>query len=580
MSRTRAERVFVGQGVAPGIAVGPLHRVESGVPPAPEYEIAAEAVEAEIERFRSAVQKAKRQLQKLGVKAASLGGAAAETLGDLLEARLQMLSGSRLLRGVEKRIAGERRNAEAALQAEIAGIAAGFEAMDDAYLKARVEDVREVGGRLLRILLGKAFRGFAGLEPGTVIVADLLTPADTATMDPKLIGGFATEHGGSEGHTAIMARSLGLPAVLGAGGLMKAARAGDRVVVEGDTGRITLRPSAETLARIRRRQDALARDERVLDGLRALPAVTADGAAIALYVNVDLPGELEAAARVGAAGIGLMRTEYMFMNREDLPSEDEQYERLKVMVEGMMGRPTTIRTLDIGSDKIAPALGRHIGDAENPALGLRAIRLSFEVPSLLNAQLGAVLRASTHGPVRVLLPMVTQPSDILAVKKTLERLARKRRVKTLPPVGAMIEVPAAALAADQLARVADFFSIGTNDLTMYTLAADRGDLRVARYYDPLHPALLRLIQFSTEAARRAGIPIALCGEMAGDPRFAALLIGLGLRELSMAPHSLPRVKQRIRALDLAVATPRAYSMLEQRDSGRIAAILDDLNALF
>lgn len=580
MSRNRRERVFHGTGVAPGIAIGPAHRVESGVPPAPEYEIAADAVAAEIQRFEAAVAKARRQLVKLGAKAEALGGAAGETLGELLEARLQMLSGSRLLRGVEQRISDERRNAESALQAVIGEIAASFEAMADAYLKARVDDVREVGGRLLRILLGKSYSGFANLDPGTVIVADQLTPADTATMDPKLIGGFAAELGGAEGHTAIMARSLGLPAVLGVGGLIKAAHPGDVVVVDGDSGRVVLRPSGETLARVKRRQDEIQRNLRILDQLRDLPATTRDGAEIGLQVNIDLPGELEVAARVDAAGIGLLRTEYMFMNREDLPNEDEQYERLKVMVEGMKGRPVTIRSLDIGGDKIAPALGRHIGDADNPALGLRAIRLSLEVPSLLNSQLGAVLRASAHGPVRLLVPMVTQPGEIVAVKKALERIAKRRKIKTLPPVGAMIEVPAAALAADQLARVCDFFSIGTNDLTMYTLAADRGDERVARYYDPLHPAILRLIQFAAEAARRAGIPIALCGEMAGDVRYTALLLGLGLREFSVAPHSLPRVKQRIRALDLAVATPRAYSMLEQRDSGRIAAILDDLNALF
>ncbi len=382
-----------------------------------------------------------------------------------------------------------------------------------------------------------------------------------------------------------MARSLGLPAVIGVPDLVGKLHSGDPIVVDGGTGKLTLNPKPATLERYEARRAELRRRQRQLARLRDLPSVTRDGVDIMLQANLELPGEIDGALGAGAQGVGLLRTEFMYMNREEPPSEDEQYATLRAFIEAMDGRPVTVRTLDAGSDKLAFSLAGHIQPSLNPALGLRAIRLSLKVRPLLEAQLGAMLRVSAHGPMRILLPMIGTTAEVRQVREVMAKVVRRlrrRRVPMadpLPPLGAMIEVPGAALAADSLARVCDFFSIGTNDLTMYTLAIDRGDEQVAPLFDPLHPAVLRLIQFSTEAALRARIPIAVCGEVAGDPRYAVLLLGLGIRDLSMSAASLPLVKQRIRSLDIGEATRRAQSIMDQSDAGVIAAMLDDFNAL-
>ena len=582
--RLRAERVFDGLGVSPGVAIGPAHVVEAGFIDVPEYAIAEDAVAAEQQRFAEALAKSQRQLKKLKDKSAALHGTAAEELGFLLDARLQMLTGSRVVRGVERRIAEQRINAEAAVRAEITEVAQSFAELDDAYLAARAADIREVGDRLIRNLTRTPYQAFSRLPEGSIIIAEDITPADTALMDPQHIGGFATAVGGTESHTAIMARSLGLPAVLGLADFVAQVRTGDIVIVDGSAGRVVVRPKPATLADFERRRGEFARAERLLGGLRRLPAVTRDGTAVTLLANLELPREAEAAVAGGAEGVGLLRTEFLFMNRPDLPDEEEQYQALRTILKGMEGRPVTVRTLDVGGDKLAASLDLQQGGA-NPALGLRAIRLSLKMPDLLEMQLAAILRAGASGPVRILLPMVSTVAETRQVREIMASVARrlKRRgvriADPLPPLGVMIEIPGAALAADALAQVSDFFAVGTNDLTMYTLAIDRGDEQVAHLYNPLHPAVLRLIQFTTEAALRARIPISVCGEIAGDPRYAALLLGLGIRELSMATTALARVKQRIRGLDLLAATRCARQIMDQSDSGRIAALLDDFNGL-
>ncbi len=578
-------QVLEGLGVAPGVAIGPVHLLEAGAIPVAIHKLEKKEVPAELERFNAAVAKGQKQLRKLKTKSASLPGAAAEEIGYLLEAYLQMLSGSRLLRGVERRITEDMINAEAAVQAEIAEIAEGFAALSDQYLAARADDIRDVGDRLIRNLTQTPYAAFATLPPGTVVIAEELSPSDTALLDPALIGGFATVLGGPEGHTAIMARSLGLPAVLGVAGLIGAVKNGDLVVVDGSAGRVVVNPTAEIRAEYEQRQGEYRREQRLLGRLRRVAAITRDGEAVTLLANLELPRELEPALAAGAEGIGLLRTEFMFMNRPDLPDEEEQYQALKAIVVAMDGRPVTVRTLDIGGDKLAFPLGGHVAESANPALGLRAIRLSLKERPLLEAQLGAILRAGVHGPVRILLPMISSIVEVRQVRQamaTVVRRLKRRKVKLAdppPPLGVMIEVPGAALSADALAQDCEFFAIGTNDLTMYTLAIDRGEEQVAHLYNALHPAVLRLIQFTAEAAFRARIPISICGEIAGDPRYTALLLGLGVRELSMAWPALPRVKQRIRSLDLLAATRRARMIMDQSDSGRIAALLDDFNAL-
>jgi phosphotransferase system enzyme I (PtsI) len=582
----RPERVLHGLGVSHGIAIGPVHVSDHGEIAVPEYRLEPDAVAEELARFNAAVALSLKQLRKLKGKAAALPDSAAEEVGYLLDAHLAMLANSRLVRGVLRRIAEERVNAERAVQMELAQIGESFAAMGDAYLAARIEDIRVVGARLLRNLTKTPYVTFQVLAEGTVIVAEELTPADTALMDPRRIAGFATVLGGAESHTAIMARALGLPAVLGVAGLLGQIEAGDTAVIDGDAGLVIIGPSPETVTRYGLRREALEREQRQLARLRRLPAVTRDGIHIGLQANLELPRELDQALAAGAEGLGLVRTEFLYMNREDLPDEEEQYQAYVTLVRGMDGRPVTIRTLDIGGDKLAaPLVGLMESDGGNPALGLRAIRLSLKERRLLDAQLAAMLRAGAEGPVRILLPMISSASEIRKVRDALAQAVRRlkrrgqRTPDPLPPLGAMIEIPGAALAADALAAEADFFAIGTNDLIQYTLAIDRGDEQVAYLYNPLHPAVLRLIQFAVEAALRARIPISLCGEMAGDPRFAALLLGLGIRDLSMAPSNIGRVKQRVRSLDMVAATRRARAIMDQVDDGRIATLLDDFNAL-
>lgn len=581
----KGERVFEGVVGAPGIAIGPAHVSEAGALQVPEYDIAEDDIAAEIERFEEALKRSQNQLTKLKTKSQALPDATAEELGYLLDAHLLMLSGSRLVRSVQDTIARKGVNAEAAVQMAISEVARGFESLPDAYMAARADDVREVGARLIRNLTDTPFQAFAHLPAGTVIVAEELSPADAALIDPAIVAGFATVLGGKEGHTAIMARSFGLPAVFGVAGLLGGVKTGETVIVDGTTGRIIIDPAPDTLRDYESRRKILERERRQLDRLIGLPAETSDGTLVKLQANLELPREVDSALAVGAEGVGLLRTEFMFMNRDTPPDEEEQYEILAGLVAAMGGRPITIRTLDVGGEKLAYSLGEHLGNPVNPALGLRAIRLSLKQVKLFETQLAAILRASAHGPVRILLPMIAGTGEIRRSREILGRVAKRlkrRGVKTadpIPPLGAMIEVPGAALAADALAAHVDFFAIGTNDLTMYTLAIDRADEQVAHLYNPLHPGVLRLIQFAVQAGMRARIPVSVCGEIAGDPRYTALLLGLGVRELSMAGLSLPRVKQRIRQIDMTAATMRAEIIMSQADSGRIAALLDDFNGL-
>jgi len=579
------ERRLKGLGVSPGIAIGPAHIAEGGDLPVRESHLPETEIDAERSRFAEAVAVSLRQLRKLKAKASGLPESAAEEIGYLLDAHLAMLSNSRLVRGVDQRIARTRINAERAVEIEIDEIAESFASMRDAYLAARIEDIRVVGKRLIRNLIKKPYVTYSRLGEGAVILADELSPADTALMDPQHVAGFATEEGGVESHTAIVARALGLPAVLAVPGLLEHAAADDRVVIDGTEGIVIIGPCPQTIVEYEARRVAFAREWRHLARLRKLPAVTRDGVEIALEANLELPVELPQALANGAKGLGLVRSEFLYMNRDDLPSEDEQYAIFSALVRGMEGRPVTVRTFDLGGEKIARPLSEHITEPANPALGLRAIRLSLRHPRLLDPQLAAMLRAAGDGPLRIMLPMISNPGEIREVRETLERVARRlkrrgvRLPATLPPVGVMIEVPGAALAADALAAEADFFAIGTNDLIQYTLAIDRSDEQVAYLYNPLHPAVLRLIQFAIEAASRRGMPISICGEMAGDPRFAPLLLGLGLRNLSMTPRNIPRVKQRIRGLDMVAATGRARAIMDQSDSACIAALLDDFNTV-
>jgi phosphotransferase system enzyme I (PtsI) len=577
------ERRLVGIPVSPGIAIGPVFGAAE--PPANivRRSIDAAEVPAQTARFDAAIAQSRKQLTKLRARLGVLPEDSQAEIAPLIDAYLQMIGPSRLVREARRRIADALVTAETAVVDETEAIAAAIMALppdaDPAGRRRRAEEVREIGRRLVRNLTRAPFRSFAGLPEGAVLVCESLRPADAALLDPSRLAGVATDEGGSDGHTAIMLRALGVPAVLGAPGLSHAAKPGDTIVVDGSAGSVVLKPAPETLAEARRAVTAFARQQQKYARLRRLPSETEDGEKVELQANLELPAELPLIAQSGAAGIGLLRSEFLFMNRETLPDESDQYDSYRTVVEAMAGDCVTIRVLDWGGEKDIEALQGaglvpEVAD-HNPALGLRGIRLLLREHALLEVQVAAILRAAHHGPVRVMLPMVTTVAEVRAAREIYERVARRLRRRgeklpdPLPPLGIMIETPGAALSADALALEADFFAIGTNDLTMYTLAVDRAETDVAHLYDPLHPAVLRLVQFATEAALRLRMPVSVCGEMAANPRLTQLLLGFGLRSFSMNASAVPRVKQAVRAANIDDCARFARKVMEQSDPARI-----------
>ncbi|MCU0946337.1 MAG: phosphoenolpyruvate--protein phosphotransferase [Rubritepida sp.] len=584
-----AEQRLGGIAVAPGIAIGQVYDTTEVAADVPRRAIAEAEAEAERTRLSEAAALSRKQVTKLKARLGVLPEEAQAELEPLLDAYILMLGNSRLLRGARKRIGEELLAAETAVFDEAEGIAGAILATKDddkAGLNRRAGEVREIARRLIRNLTATPFRSLKGVPQGAILVAEELTPADAALLEPGRIAAVCTEEGGADGHTAIMLRALGIPAVLGCHGLTAAARRGDPAVVDGAAGFIALHPAAETLAAAKEGLAAQAKERTRLGKLRRLPAETTDGQFVELQANLEIPAELPLLDQAGAQGIGLLRTEFLFMNRPDLPDEDDQVSAYRMIVEAMGHDPVTIRVLDWGGEKEIEALGDTVPVAvgPNPALGLRGIRLLLKKPELLEEQFAAILRVSALGNVRVLLPMVTVPAEVAAAREIYERVARRLRRRgeslpdKLPPLGARIETPGAALAADAIALEADFFAIGTNDLAMYTLAVDRAEIDVAHLYDPLHPAVLRLMQFAIEAALRLRMPVSVCGEMAGNPKLVPLLLGLGLRSLSMNASAIPRVKQAVRGLDIDDCARFARRVMEQSDPARIAELVAEFDA--
>ena len=587
----RPERSFPGIAVSPGVAIGPVFRASEPAPEITRHKIQAADIAGEGARLEAAIAQSRQQLGKLRARLAILPEESQAEIAPLIDAYIRMLGPSRLIRGVRQRIKETLLSAESAVVAESDAIAAavlaqaepGMSAEDRASLQRRAEEIREIARRLVRNLTRAPFKSFAGLPEGAVLVSESLRPSDAALLDPSRLAGVATEEGGADGHTAVMLRALGVPTVLGAAGVAHAMRPGDIAVVDGGAGKVVLNPSAETIAVARRAVSAFARERQRYAKLRRLPAETLDGEAVELQANFELPIELPLIAQSGAVGIGLLRTEFLFMNRETVPDEATQTETYRSIVEAMNGDPVTIRVLDWGGEKDIEALASaglvpEIADP-NPALGMRGIRLLLRRPELLETQFAAILRAALAGPVRVMLPMVTTVGEVRSAREVYERVGRRLRRRgervpeKLPPLGIMIETPGAALSADALALEADFFAIGTNDLTAYTLAVDRGETDLAALYDPMHPAVLRLVQFATEAALRMRMPVSVCGEMAANPRLTPLLLGLGLRSFSMNAGAVPRVKQRVRGVEIDACTRFARRVMEEADPGRIAELV-------
>ena len=591
---SRPERVFTGIAVSAGVAIGQVFRASEPDIPVVRQKIHAADVAAEGARLEAAVAQSRKQLAKLRARLSVLPENSQNEIAPLIDAYTHMLASNRLLDRIRRRISDTLLSAESAVMAEARALAAVMAAQGDsgaddiANPQRRADEVLEIARRLVRNLTHAPFRSFTGLPEGAILFSESLSPADAALLDPSRLAGVATEEGGADGHTAVMLRALGVPSVLGVTGLARALTANQSAVIDGIAGTVVLDPSPARIASARRAVTAFARERQRFSLLRRLPAETRDGTAVELQANLELPVELPLIVQSGAVGIGLFRTEFLFMNRETVPDEDSQTEQYRAIVDAMHGDPVSFRVLDWGGEKEIEALAwaGMVPDvmAPNPALGVRGIRLLLRTPELFEPQLAAILRASAAGPVRVLLPMVTTVGEVRAARAIYERVASQLRQRgerlpeQLPPLGIMIETPGAALSADALALEADFFAIGTNDLTAYTLAVDRGDSEVAALYDPLHPAVPRLIQFTAAAANRVGKPVSICGEIAGNPRFTPLLLGLGIRSFSMSASGVPRVKQAVRAVDIESCARLAEEVMVQHDPSRIAALVDRFQA--
>jgi phosphotransferase system enzyme I (PtsI) len=578
------EQKFFGHPVSPGIGIGPVYEAAEPALVISHRKILAADAAAETARLEEALSRSRHQLAKLKARLAALPEHSQAEIAPLIDAYLHMLGASRLMRGIRSRVQDGLLGAEAAVHEEAEAQAEAILALtgsDRAGRLRRAEEVREIGRRILRNLTRQPFRSFASLATGSILAATELRPADAALIQPANFAGIITAEGGADGHTAVMLRALGLPAILGATGVLAAASPGTIAIIDGDAGIIILNPSETSLAAAREKLAALTRTRRALTRLQRLPAETRDFCAIDLQANLELPFELPMIAQSGAHGIGLLRSEFIFMNRELLPDEDTQTQIFKDIVEAMDGDPVTIRVLDWGSDKDVEALSAYLPATEepNPALGLRGIRLLLRHPSLLETQFAAILRAGAYGPVRIMLPMVSLRAELDAAREILDRVWRRLKRAGVkiptqkPPLGIMVETPAAALSATLLARHADFFAIGTNDLTMYTLAADRGLPVGSKLYDPLEPAILSLIHMTARAAAAAKIPVSLCGELASREQAVPLLLGLGIRQLSMHGNAIPRVKRAIRAVSLAQCTDIATAALNATDAAMVREII-------
>lgn len=557
-----AALVLTGLPASRGIAVGHARILEDGDFEIPEFQLDAAQVPAEIERYRRAIFAARTELAAIAEK---VHDQVAGEVREFIEAHLLMLEDAALSEGPLEYIRSRSINAEWALKLTRDNLVAAFEAMEDEYLRSRAEDVDQVVNRIQHALADRPTRNLDSLSLSeSVIVADDLPPAELTQMAQMGVAGFISEGGGPLSHASILARSLGIPYIAGIKQARQMINEGTLLIVDGDRGIVLIEPDGERLKRYREKQHEHKRRAHALRSLRHQPSITRDGVPIRLSANGESPADLDLARECGADAIGLYRSEFLFLNRSEAPSEDEQYEHYREALRQLEGLPLTIRTLDIGSDKQLP-FGQQLHEP-NPALGLRGIRFSLKYPDLFRTQLRAVLRASVHGPMKLMLPMLVAPTEVLKVRRMLKESADALATEGVAhraelPLGGMIEVPAAAVAAPLLLDVLDFASIGTNDLIQYTLAVDRANEWVNAWYDPLHPAVLRLIGWIIEAGRVTGKPVAMCGEMAGEVRYTRLLLALGLREFSMHPRVLLEVKESILGADLAALEARRDAVL-------------------
>ncbi len=571
--------VLHGSSVSSGITIGYAHLVSSARLEVAHYEIGADALDAEVARFDAAFVRAKDELGALGEH---IPPDAPPEFAAFLNLHRMILEDSSLSHAPRAQIREQRCNAEWALVQQMEKLVAQFEEIDDPYLRERRLDIQQVVERVLKALMGGPGLAEPQIEDESkrIVVAHDLAPADMALFKRHHFGGFVTDLGGVTSHTAILARSLAIPALVGLHHARQMIRENELLIVDGLQGVLVVDPDPIVLGEYQLRQSQHELERQKLKRLRSTPAATLDGTPVELFANIELPQDIDEVLEAGAQGVGLFRTEFLFMNRKELPSEDEQFEYYRQVASALGGRPVVIRTLDLGADKTLHMDGEPM---PNPALGLRAIRLSLAEPQMFLAQLRAILRASHHGRVKILLPMVAHVHEVeqalALVKQAKEQLEeRGAPFDRAIDVGGMVEIPAAALALPMFMRRLHFLSLGTNDLIQYTLAIDRTDDAVAHLYDPLHPAVLHLVAHTIQTANRAGVPVAVCGEMAGDLALTRLLLGFGLRNFSMHPSQLLAIKERVLRTNLAEVQPLAQRVLRSGDPGRTRELLAKLNA--
>ncbi len=575
--------VLHGHAVATGITIGYAHLVSTARLEVGHYEVPPEDVESEVERFDAALKSARSELEALKTQ---IPGDAPAEFGAFLNLHRMILDDSSLTQAPRELIRSRRCNAEWALVQQMEKLTDRFEEIDDPYLRERKADIQQAVERVLKALMGGQTIPEAALteEEKLIVVAHDLSPADMILFKRHHFGGFVTDVGGVTSHTAIVARSLAIPAIVGLHHAFQTISEGELLIVDGVQGVLVVNPDPLVLAEYRLRQSQIGIERQKLKRLKLTPAATLDGTPIDLYANIELPQDTAEVLDAGAEGVGLFRTEFLFLNRKDLPGEEEQFEAYRQVAQAMKGRPVVLRTLDVGADKgLTNGDGSESHTKPNPAMGLRAIRFCLAEPQMFLTQLRAILRASHYGKVRILLPMVAHVHEIDQTLALIRQAKQQLDERRLPydravEVGGMIEIPAAALALPIFMRKLNFLSIGTNDLIQYTLAIDRTDDAVAHLYDPLHPAVLSLVAGTIQTATRGGMPVAVCGEMAGDLQLTRLLLGLGLRNFSMHPSQLLAIKERILSTNLAEVQTLAQRVLRASDPVKTRELLAKLNS--
>ncbi len=548
-------KVYTGIAVSPGVVTGPALVLGSENFRIPRKFVSRDAVEAELQRFHTALDHVCHDIaDNEQLVSAQLG----QQYGAIFSAHLQMARDPRLIREVEALIRDQARSPEFAVSRVLRSYAEQLQKLGDRYLSERALDIFDLEKRLLRQLLGESREELRNLTEPVIVLAHDLTPGETATLNTKFVLGFATEVGGHTSHTAILAGALEIPAIVGLGRVLAGVSGGETVILDGDHGQVIIDPDTDSLSRVR---DSQARSQRVrerLGQMESLPAETQDGQRVSIFGNIEFPEEVRQCIKRGADGIGLYRTEFLFLSGNREPSESDHYEAYCRVVEACGDRPVVIRTLDIGADKVPQLMESQFAEAANPMLGLRSIRLSLVNTPMFKRQLRAILRASVHGNVRVMFPLVSSLLEFRQARMILMDVMEDLEEDGIPfqrniPVGMMVEVPSAVILAEEFAREVDFFSIGTNDLIQYTLACDRSDPTVANLYRSGDPSILRLIQMVLRAAEKHGKPVTVCGQMSSDPRFIPLLLGMGLRSLSATPQAIPRLKEVVRNLSMTEA---------------------------